>query len=315
MLPPIRFHKSKSSRQNKPSAYSSNKFWIKFNEHKFNFEGLGAWYHHWREPYHLLLNIPWKYFIILMAVFYFFLNGSFALAYFFGIDGIENAVEGSFGDAFFFSVHTFSTIGYGNMYPTSLYTHIFVTLEAFVSILGIALITGLAFARFSQSNAKILFSNVVVVLPYDNVPTLMLRVSNQRKNYILEAKMRLYLMWDEVSKEGDFFRRVYELKLVRDHNPTLAMTWTVMHSIDENSPLFGVTLDTLERKKAMLLTSLSGIDESIAQTMYARSFYGFRDILWNHQFQDVIYHTPDGYRYIDLSFFHRTEPLETEISE
>ncbi len=88
-----------------------------------------------------------------------------------------------------------------------------------------------------------------------------------------------------------------------------------MHPIDENSPLFGVNLDTLEKKKAMLLTSLSGIDESIAQTMYARSAYGFRDILWNHQFQDVIYHTPDGHRYIDLSFFHRTQALESEISQ
>ncbi len=314
MLPPRPFNQLKSSRKNTPSAHSFKKFWIKFDQHKFNIEGLGAWYHHWREPYHLLLNIPWKYFIVLMSVFYLVLNGGFALAYFFGIDGIENAIEGSFSDAFFFSIHTFSTIGYGNMYPTNLYTHILVTLEAFVSLLGIALITGLAFARFSQSNAKILFSDVVVVLPYDNVPTLMLRVSNQRKNYILEAKMRVYLMWDEVSKEGDFFRRVHELKLLRDHNPTLAMTWTVMHPIDENSPLFGVNLDTLKRKKAMLLTSLSGIDESIAQTMYARSSYGFRDILWDHQFQDVIYHTPDGHRYIDLSFFHRTKPVETERS-
>ena len=251
MLPFPPFRKRKYSRQKPRSGYSSNQFWI-----KFNIEGLDAWYHHWREPYHLLLNIPWKYFIILMSIFYFVLNGGFALAYLFGIEGIENAVKGSFGEAFFFSVHTFSTIGYGNMYPTTVYTNILVTLEAFVSILGIALITGLAFARFSQSNAKILFSDVVVVLPYDNVPTLMLRVSNQRKNYILEAKMRLYLMWDEVSKEGDFFRKVYELKLLRDHNPTLAMTWTLMHPIDENSPLFGVSLETLERKKAMLLTSL-----------------------------------------------------------
>ncbi|MGK7940948.1 MAG: ion channel [Crocosphaera sp.] len=314
MLPPRPFHQLKSAGKNTPSAYSSKKFWIKFNENKFDWEGLGAWYHHWRDPYHLLLNIPWKYFIVLMAIFYLFFNGSFALAYFLGSDGIENAVKGSFSDAFFFSVHTFSTIGYGNMYPTTLYTHILVTLEAFVSLLGLALITGLAFARFSQSNAKILFSNVVVVLPYDNVPTLMLRVSNQRKNYILEAKMRVYLMWDEVSKEGDFLRKVHELKLIRDHHPTLAMTWTVMHAIDKNSPLFGVNLETLKRKKAMLLTSFSGVDESIAQTMYARSSYGFRDILWNHQFLDVIYHTPDGHRYLDLSFFHRTKPLDSEIS-
>ncbi|MDJ0509296.1 MAG: ion channel [Crocosphaera sp.] len=309
MLPFRLFQRRKYSRKNSPSAYSSNQFWI-----KFNIEGLDAWYHHWREPYHLLLNIPWKYFILLMAVFYIVINGGFALAYFFGIDGIENAIEGSFRDAFFFSVHTFSTIGYGNMYPTSLYTHSLVTLEAFVSLLGIALITGLAFARFSQSNAKILFSNVVVILPYNNVPTLMLRVSNQRKNYILEAKIRLYLMWDEVSKEGNFFRRVHELKLLRDYSPTLAMTWTVMHTIDENSPLFEVNLDTLKRKKALLLTSLSGIDESITQTMYARSSYGFRDILWDHQFEDVIYHTPDGHRYIDLYFFHLTKPVDSELS-
>ncbi|MEM8778725.1 MAG: ion channel [Cyanobacteria bacterium P01_G01_bin.49] len=298
-----------------PKNSSSQRFWLKFEKSQFSFEGLGAWYHYWREPYHLLLTIPWKYFCLLMIIFYLFLNLGFALAYLVGETGIANASSGSLRDAFFFSVQTLSTIGYGNMYPTSLYTQILVTIEAFVSVLSIALMTGLAFARFSFSSAKVLFSRVVVIVSYNHIPTLMLRVSNQRRNYILEAKIRLYLMWDEVNKEGDFFRRVHELKLVRDHTPCLAMTWTVMHPIDQDSPLYQVSAETLHRKKAMLLTSLSGIDESIAQTMYARSSYGSQDILWNHQFLDVVYHTPEGHRYIDLSFFHRVKPLETEASQ
>ncbi|ACK70439.1 K channel inward rectifier conserved region 2 domain protein [Gloeothece citriformis PCC 7424] len=310
MLPPLRFRFKPYSTKNRPLSPSAQKFWIRFDGAKLNIEGLGVWYYYWKDPYHLLLTLPWSGFLLIIIMYYVFLNTVFALAYLSASRGIEGLEPGSFLDAFFFSVHTLATIGYGNMYPTSLYANGLVALEALVSIIGLALITGLAFARFSQSSARILFSKVAVIVPYNGIPCLMFRAGNQRRNQILEAKMRVYLMWDEVSSEGTLMRRLHELKLLRNHTPSFAMTWTVIHSIDENSPLYQSTPESLEKRKAMVIVSLSGVDETIAQPMYARYTYGFSDILWDHQFEDVVYHTPNGDRYIDLTYFHAVKPLK-----
>lgn len=309
MLPPVRFRFKPYLTKNRTTSPSSKKIWLRFDGGKINIEGLSAWYHYWKDPYHLLLTLPWSTFLLIIITYYVFLNTVFALAYLSAEQGINGLQPGAFFQAFFFSVHTLATIGYGNMYPTSFYANILVALEALVSIIGLALMTGLAFARFSQSTARILFSKVAVITPHNSIPSLMLRAANQRRNLILEAKMRVYLMWDEVSSEGDSMRRLHELKLLRNHTPSFAMTWTVIHPINENSPLYNVTPELLEKRKAMLMVSLSGVDETIAQPMYARYNYGFNEIFWDYQFEDVVYHASNGDRYIDLTYFHSVKPL------
>ncbi|NKB18565.1 MAG: ATP-sensitive inward rectifier potassium channel 10 [Pseudanabaena sp. CRU_2_10] len=282
---------------------------IKIREGRFSIVGLGAWHSYWRDPYHLLLTVPWLGFLALIVLGYVAINTLFALAYLLGGDCIANAEPGSFLDTFFFSVQTLASIGYGAMYPKTVYANVIVTIEALTGLMGIAVMTGLSFARFSRPTARILFSRVATIAPHDGVPTLTFRTANQRRNQILEAQLRVYLMRDEITAEGHFIRRIRDLKLLRNQTPSFTLTWLAMHPIDEHSPLYGMTAETLIETKAMLVVSLSGIDETVAQVVHARHTYYAHDILLNHRFVDVINHTADGHRYIDYNYFHEVEPI------
>ncbi|MEH2144402.1 ion channel [Nostoc sp.] len=283
---------------------------IQVQDGKFEIMGMGTWYSYWRDPYHLLLRIPWTGFLILISAFYITINTLFALAYLIGGDCIANARPGSFLDVFFFSVQTLASIGYGAMYPKTTYANIIVTIEAMIGLVGIAVMTGLAFARFSRPTARVLFSRVAVITPHDAMPTLIFRTANKRRNIISEAQMRVYLMRDEVSIEGQFMRRFYDLKLLRNQTPSFTLSWSVMHVIDEFSPLYGMTPESLTQTNTMLIISLSGIDETVAQVVNARYSYGANEILWNNQFVDIFHHAPDGHRYIDYNRFHDVLPLD-----
>ena len=276
---------------------------------RFQIVGMGVWYSYWRDPYHLLLTIPWPGFLALMTLGYFAANVLFALLYLAGGNCIANARHGSFTDVFFFSVQTMASIGYGAMYPSTFYANMLVTLEALIGILGVAMGTGLAFARFARPTARVNFSRVAVIAPYDGVPTLMFRTANQRRNQILEAELQVRLMRDEVSPEGEFMRRVYDLKLLRHQNPNFVLSWTAMHPIDENSPLYGATAVTLAEAETTLMVTLTGLDETISQTIYARHTYVVREILWDMRFVDIFCRHPDGQRYINYSRFHDVTPL------
>lgn len=283
---------------------------IKVRNGQLEIMGMGAWYSYWRDPYHLLLTIPWTGFLILIFIFYVTINTIFALAYWAGGDCIVNARPGSFSDVFFFSVQTLASIGYGAMYPKTTYANIIVTIEALIGVMGIAVMTGLAFARFSRPTARVIFSRVALITVYEGLPTLTFRTANQRRNMILEAQMRVYLMRDEITAEGQFMRRIYDLKLLRNQSPSFTLSWSVMHIIDESSPLYGMTPESLIQTNSMLIASVSGIDETVAQVVHARHSYGTDDILWNNQFVDIIHQTPDGHRYIDYQHFHDVLPLD-----
>lgn len=282
---------------------------IKFGNGRFQVTGMGTWYSHWRDPYHLMLTVPWFGFLLIIAFFYLATNALFALLYLLQPDSIANARPGSFVDAFFFSVQTLASIGYGAMYPQTLYANIIVTLEAMVSLMSIALITGLAFARFSRPTARVLFSQFAVIAPYNSVPTLMFRTANQRRNQILEAQIQVYLMRDETSHEGQTMRRFYELKLLRQNTPSFSLSWTIMHAIDANSPLSDMTPEMMRATQTALVVSLSGIDETVVQPIHARYTYTAAEILWDHGLVDIFHDDSDGYRYLDYSRFHQTRPL------
>jgi inward rectifier potassium channel len=282
---------------------------------RFEFKGIGTWYSYWRDPYHLLLTAPWLIFLILIALAYVGINSLFAVAYLIGGDSITNARPGSFTDAFFFSVQTFASIGYGVMTPKTFYANILVSFEAWVELLGLAVITGLAFARFSRPTARVLFSEVAVITPYEGVPTLMFRAANQRRNQVLEAQMQVYFMKEVISAEGQSLYRVFDLNLVRRQIPNFRLTWTVMHPIDEQSPLYGSTLESLAETKAQLVISLSGVDDELSQTIYARHTYGVQNILENHRFVDIIHYTEEGDRYFDFTKFHNVEPIQEKRNQ
>lgn len=282
---------------------------------RFEIKGVGSWYSYWRDPYHLLLTAPWPVFLVLIALAYTGINALFALAYLVGGDNITNARPGSFTDAFFFSVQTFASIGYGVMTPKTFYANILVSFEAWVELLGLAVITGLAFARFSRPTARVLFSEVAVIMPYEGVPTLMFRAANQRRNEVLEAQMQVYLFQDVISAEGDRLYRIFDLNLVRRQIPNFRLTWTVMHPIDEQSPLYGSTLESLAKARAQIVISLSGVDDELSQTIYARHTYGVQNILENYRFVDIFHYTEEGDREIDYAKFHDVEAIREKRNQ
>jgi inward rectifier potassium channel len=272
--------------------------------------GMGKWYHHWRDPYHLMLTIPWIGFVGVVSAAYLSLNTLFALAYVAGGDCLNGARPGNFSDAFFFSVQTLASIGYGAISPKTFYANSIVTIEAIASLLLIAVVTGLAFARFSRPLARVLFSEFILVGNYNRQPTLMFRVANERHNFILEATAQIYLILDEVTAEGEFMRRIHELKLLRQRTPSLILTWTLMHSIDPDSPLYGLTPADLERRSANISVLISGVDETVAYTITARHNYASKDILFDYQFEDIILRSDNGDRHFDYSRFHQVRRNE-----
>ncbi|MBW4517348.1 MAG: ATP-sensitive inward rectifier potassium channel 10 [Timaviella obliquedivisa GSE-PSE-MK23-08B] len=287
---------------------------IENRDGKLNVVGLGAWYRYWRDPYHLMLTIPWLGFVALVSLAYIFINMIFALLFLAGGDCIVGAEPGNFWDAFFFSVQTLGSIGYGVMSPGTRYAHVIVTAEAIASLLAIAVVTGLAFARFAKPTARIMFSKVAVIERYNGVPTLTFRAANQRHNQIVEAHTRVYLMQDEKTQEGNFLRRFHELKLTRHRTPSFTLSWNVMHPINEDSPLYGQTLESLEKSRAQIAVSISGTDETVAYNIHARHMFSPCEILWDHQFVDLFYQSSNGDRYLDYTHFHETVPLESTPS-
>jgi inward rectifier potassium channel len=221
------------------------------------------WIRHWRYPNHLMLAVPWPIFFGLIAAGYLLLNLLFSLLYRIdphGIAGVDGATT-SFAEAFFFSVQTLGSIGYGALHQASLFTNLIVTLESLLGLIVIALMTGMAFSRFSRSTARILFSDAVTVHDYDGVPTLMFRVANERRKTILEARIQAYLAIDERTVEGHRMRRLHPLTLSRERSPLFLLTWTVMHPIDQHSPLHEHTPQALAASNADIVVSFSGIDE------------------------------------------------------
>jgi inward rectifier potassium channel len=259
-----------------------------------------------RDVYHLLLTMPWRWFFGAQAVAYLVFNAGFALLYLAVPGSVANAKPGSFADAFFFSVQTMATIGFGVMAPATLYANIVVTIEALLGMASFAVAAGLIFARFSQPTARVLFSRVAVVTAFNSVPTLMFRCANERRNQIFEAQVHVDFARQETSAEGMELRRSYELSLARDRNPQFSLSWTVMHQIDAASPLYGIDPDLVAAQEASIVVTLTGIDETLSQPVFARTSYRADEILWGRKFVDILSETEDGQTLVDYRRFHDT---------
>ncbi|NJL63652.1 MAG: ATP-sensitive inward rectifier potassium channel 10 [Methylacidiphilales bacterium] len=295
---------TKNHRQTSPKPRMINR------DGGFNIISKGLSYSRWRyDLYHVLIKLSWAKFIVLVSLGYLIANIIFAWAYILGGDGIANARPGNFFDAFFFSVQTMASIGYGAMYPKTLYANLLVTLEALLGLLGLAMASGIMFARFSLPKARVMFSRVALIAPYNGLPTLMFRVANKRQNWILEAQVRVSLVKSELTKEGDFMRRFYDIPLVRSQSPLFALSWLVMHQINEDSPLSGITMEEMIDSEMEIVVTLTGIDETVSQPIHARHSFVAEEIVWNMRFVDILSKTSDGKRCIDYSLFHDVMPL------
>ncbi len=258
----------------------------------------------WRDAYHRLLTMPLWAFLATMAAGYVAVNALFAGLYLLDPQGVANARPGNFADAFFFSAQTLASVGYGAMWPRSLFVNAVVTAETFVGLFNLGLATGLLFARISRPTARIMFSRQAVVTLMDGVPTLMFRAANRRRNIVVEAEVSVTLIHDVRTLEGDVLRRFVELPVVRPRSPLFFLTWQVMHVIDENSPLYGDTRESLLARNAEVLVVMKGLDETFVSTIHARASYAPDEIVWGRRLADIFTSAPDGRRAIDFRRFH-----------
>ena len=260
--------------------------------------------------YHFMMRASWRWLLGMITGSYLAVNAVFALIYMAIADQVSNLQAGSFSAAFFFSVQTLATIGYGVMAPNGLLANMVVTAEALIGLLGVAMVSGLMFAKFSRPTSRVVFSRVAVVAPFNGQPCLMFRVANSRVNQITDAVVSVTLSRDERSLEGFHTRRMYDLKLIRSRTPMFALSWTVYHPIDADSPLFGLEEADLGRGTPMLMITLSGVDDTFAQTVYARHAYPWREIRWMHRFDDMIELHESGQRFMHFQKIHDVTPIQ-----
>lgn len=262
-------------------------------------------------PYQYLLTTTWPRFLGLIVVFYLVTNVVFGLAYFAcGPGQIAGSrathLHSQFLEDFFFSVQTFATIGYGGMHPVGLAANVLVTLESLVGLLGFALATGILFARFSQPTAKILFSKHAIIAPYRGLTAFEFRIANARANEMIQVEAQVLL--SRFNRNGGGNREFIPLKLERDKVTFFPLAWTIVHPIDEKSPLWQAKNDDLKAWDAEFLVLLSGIDETFSQTVHTRSSFKAHEIVWGARFADLFNPPrPDGTLSIDVSRLHHVE--------
>jgi inward rectifier potassium channel len=260
-----------------------------------------------RDFYHALLRMPWTGAIASIAAVYLGANVLFALGYL-ETGGVAHAAAGSFADAFYFSVQTMGTIGYGTMYPASPAANLLVVAESMAGLTLTALATGLVFAKFSRSTARMVFTREAVISPVNGVTTLAFRLGNQRGNQIVDAQIRVALVRTEQLAEGGQFYRTIDLVLTRERALSLARSWTVHHRIDASSPLHGLTPAEAEAQEVELQVLVVGLDDTTMQLVHAGHRYYSRDILWGARHVDVISWPTPSELLLDLSRFHEVEP-------
>jgi len=262
----------------------------------------------WTDFYFNAMTVSWPRFFAWLAAIFIFINLVFAEIYSFGEAPIANAKTGSFSDLFFFSVETTSTVGYGDMHPQTMYGHLVATAENFVGMVSLAVMTGLVFARFSRPRARLIYAENPVITRHNGLLTMMVRVANARNNFITDASAKLWLIRGEESSEGRRMTRFLPLRLERNENPVFALTWTLLHVIDEDSPLYGMSAEAIAASEMNFVVTISGLDETSAQLVHSRKPYPAQSVKVGHEFVDVISIDEDGMRRIDYGKLHETRP-------
>ncbi len=246
------------------------------------------------DVYHRVMGLSWPQFFGLLTALYFLVNFIFALMYFSvgteGLSGVKSASQNLnfFGECFFFSIQTFSTIGYGSVSPANLLTNTIVSFQALLGLLSVGLMSGLFFSRFSTPTARVAHSEVALITNYENQRVFMFRMANARANQMIEANVSVMAAIDTVSPEGVNLRKLIDLPVLRSKTPAFALSWTVIHVIDEKSPFYQKNLLDLENKNTEIFILVSGHDESFHQLVFSRYSYMAQDILFDQQYKDML---------------------------
>jgi inward rectifier potassium channel len=263
----------------------------------------------WRDTYHWILCLSWPRFVAFLLIVYFAINLLFATAYALGGACIGEMTPGSFPEALFFSIETLATVGYGHMYPANLYGHVVVTTEIIVGMFWVAVITGLIFVRFARPTARIVFSNCLVIAPFDGRLSIMFRVANLRHTTMAEAEFRLIYSRDERVAEGEDIRRFYELKVYPDRMISFPAALIIRHTIDEQSPLYGITLERLEKEDAFFVASTLSLELVMAASVQSAQDYGWENVRFGERFVDVYTELEGGRLTVDYGRLDETEPV------
>lgn len=269
--------------------------------------------------YHALLSISWVKFFLFIIAGYFLTNVVFAFGYVLcGPEALQGAAGKSLPDrfleAFFFSVQTLATIGYGRISPVGLAANILVAIEALVGLLGFALATGLLFARFSRPSAKIVFSDRAIIAPYRGMTAFEFRIANERSNQIIEVELTVTMSRNE-ALGGKRVRRFYELPLERKRVVFLPLHWVIVHPIDESSPLYGATKDSFDASDPEFFILVTGVDEIFSQTVHARSSYKHNEVVWGAKFSNMFLPSDGGTTSIDMHKIHDIEAADLPIGK
>src|SRR6266446_7027620 len=282
---------------------------IRVRSGQFEFVKLNAKSFDLRDTYHLILTLSWPGFAGLVFGIYLLINLVFAALYMLNPHAVAEMRPGSFFDAFFFSVETLATVGYGHMYPESFYGHLIAMLEIMVGMFGLAVITGLIFVRFSRPTARMRFSKVAVIAPFDGVPHLMIRLANLRHQAMVEPALRMILFRNTFTAEGDEVRRFRSLKLDFDHLILFPTVLTVRHRIDEESPLFEMTPEDFQQQDIRIVASIVGVDTVIIAPVQSFGDYNYEQIEWNRRFVEIYDQNEEGQWTVDYARIDETEDI------
>lgn len=268
----------------------------------------GAVRYDWRDPYHAAVGLSWPWFLVVMIGLDLALNAVFA-GFYWAVPGcLANARPGSFGDAFFFSLETLATVGYGVMSPATVYGHVIASSEILTGMMFTALATGLTFVRFSRPRAKILYAPSAVVARHNGQRTLMVRIANGRTSLLVDGAARFYALIAERTVEGAYFRRIHELPLVRAHIPVFGLTWTLMHVLDAASPLAGFDLAMLRAREVRLFLAVTARDPTLAAEVHDIHDYGPDEIAFGMRYAEAVTVDDAGRSVADLRRVGDLEP-------
>ena len=274
---------------------------MKVRDRAFDLHKTGVERFDWRDPYHLAVTISWPVFAGLAFGGLLVLNFIFAGLYLLQPGAIQNLPPGDWAMAFFFSLETLATVGYGEMAPQSLYGHCVTGIEIVVGMAWVAIFTGLLFVRFSRAQSKILFAAKMVVAPHNGTPTLMVRIANGRMTMLSHASARLSVLLPERSSEGYASRNVHDLRLVRDTMPIFPLTWTMMHVIDETSPLHGFGPEELRSKDVRLFLAVEARDAALGQVVQDLAAYRPHQVAFGYRYIDAVTVDDQGRTAADIS--------------
>jgi inward rectifier potassium channel len=280
---------------------------------QFNVRRRGATWHD-VHPYLFMIDTSWPVFVAMVFAGYVIANMVFAFAYLgIGVEHLYGAethtASDRFSSAFFFSAQTFTTLGYGRISPEGLPANLVAAFQALLGLMALAIVTGLVFGRFSRPAARLAFSRQMVVAPYQTGTGLEFRVANRRSNNLMEIEARILLMTVESSDRG-LLRRYKPLALERPSVQFLPLTWTVVHPIDESSPLWGQTAEHLAQQQAEFLILIKAFDDTFFQTVHVRRSYRHEEVVWGSRFVPAFEADPQGRMVLDLDRLSEIAPAQ-----